>query len=323
MLHPSLRLLLAATLTVPALGAAAFGQNGSGGDPTTDPATDPTWTDPIPPPPPSYDWRLSVTGAFQSGADEFDMIAVVGALSWQTKLSNELSLSLSGSYEYLDYDFDTDSKLALGAGDAWDDIHILTTVARLDWRYQEDWALFGGPIVQVAREAGIDLDELDTTTIGGAFVGLTNRVHNDLTLGFGLGVIDQLQAKVRWFPVLMLNWELTDNLRLQTRTSQPGSPGIELVYGLGRHSEFSFGGGYRFRRFRLDNSGVAPEGVGEDKAFLMWFGYEYKPTNRIQLAARVGVALGGELELEDARGAKNDEDYDPAGFISLTASFRF
>jgi hypothetical protein len=75
---------------------------------------------------------------------------------------------------------------------------------------------------------------------------------------------------------------------------------------------------YNQRRFRLDDSGPTPEGIGEDnnRPLRLRLGWDITPT--IALHFLGGVALGGEVRLENRNGNRiNKQDYDPAPYIGL------
>jgi hypothetical protein len=75
---------------------------------------------------------------------------------------------------------------------------------------------------------------------------------------------------------------------------------------------------YNQRRFRLDDSGPAPHGVGEDNNLSLRLRLGWDITPQISLALLGGVALGGEVQLDDRNGNRiNKQDYDPAPYIGL------
>jgi hypothetical protein len=76
-------------------------------------------------------------------------------------------------------------------------------------------------------------------------------------------------------------------------------------------------------RFRLDDEGVAPEGVGENESTPLWMRLTYQ-TQPMDFTVIAGVNLGGELTLEDRDGNRiAREDYDPSVAVGLTGRIRF
>ena len=83
------------------------------------------------------------------------------------------------------------------------------------------------------------------------------------------------------------------------------------------------GGDYDRRRFRLDDSGVAPRGVGEETGFSFTGRLSFNPRSDLSVNLLAGVFFG-EYELEASSGATvSDIDLDPAAFLGVTARFRF
>ena len=125
-------------------------------------------------------------------------------------------------------------------------------------------SIFAGPIFMSAREKNIDTQfDFDDNAVGGGFVGAVHRVRDGLVLGFGLSVIDQYQDNARTFPIFIVNWEITGDLRLATSTEGGMYPSLELIFDYDQNKEVAVGVSYRYSRFRLDNDGLAPGGVGQ------------------------------------------------------------
>jgi len=70
-------------------------------------------------------------------------------------------------------------------------------------------------------------------------------------------------GETKGFPYIAVDWKITDDLRLSNPFARALRPaGLELSYGSLIAGDRG-GGAYRSFRFRLDDSGVAPNGVGE------------------------------------------------------------
>jgi hypothetical protein len=87
--------------------------------------------------------------------------------------------------------------------------------------------------------------------------------------------------------------------------------------------DLGVGGAYRSIRFRLDDEGVAPDGVGEVRAIPAWFRLSHR-RGPVTLDAHAGVVLGGKLSVEDERGGSPaSANYDQAPFAALRFQARF
>lgn len=278
-----------------------------------------------PPPVPkrkTTELRLSPHVEYQFGGDDINSIFSAGTgFNYRLELTRDLALDLGGNYRYDQYDFESGSRL----GDAWDSVHTLSLRARFDWRLDTDWTVFGGPIFLQAREDSIEWDiDFDENSLFGGFVGVSNRVDDTLLIGGGFAIIDQYQTRARFVPIFILDWAITSDLRLSTLTaSSEEQQGIELIFDLDRNKQIAAGLGYRRSRFRLDGSGVAPDGVGEVKGLPMWGRFTIDLTPNASLTFRVGAVFDGNIELELGNGASTDTDRDTAGLIGVSGRIRF
>ncbi len=254
------------------------------------------------------------------GGGELEVSRIPFRLETENDLRDDLTLKLTLGYELNLYDFSGASDLGV---DPWDDVHILELTGRLQWATRDDWFIFGGPIVQFARETDAGWDN---AVMGGAVFGATHVFSKTLILGGGVGVISQLEDNALVFPVLVVDWQINDNLRLvsQGRVGSSGGLGMELVYDLGSGWEVAGGFQYEKRRFRLDSSRAdAPEGVGEATTLPLWVRLSYEINENVGLDLYAGVA-SGELDLDDSGGnAVARADYDPGGFIGFSARASF
>ena len=115
----------------------------------------------------------------------------------------------------------------------------------------------------------------------------------------------------------------------RTATTQGGGrsatgTGLELIWGGGDGWEFAVGGRYEFRRFRLDNSGDGPGGVGEETLVPFWVRASTQFDDNVTVSAYAGFTLGGGLLMDDENGNRiGKEDYDPAAFLGIFAKVTF
>ena len=104
---------------------------------------------------------------------------------------------------------------------------------------------------------------------GGGFVGVSWRINDRLTIGPGIGVISEIEDSPTVFPVLLIDWKITESLVLATGSGVGATlgPGLVLRYMATDKWSFYLGGRYEKLRFRLNADGPSPTGVGEDKSF--------------------------------------------------------
>ncbi|MHC5112962.1 MAG: hypothetical protein ACYTGP_00875 [Planctomycetota bacterium] len=312
--------VLAATFIT--LGSGVAHAQGQGQGQERPPATPP------PPPPPTSELHVTLRGGgeyqFESTLDnggEVTVGRIGGGLAISTQLTTDLSMRLGFGYEMHAYDFK--GGVGFAGLQLWDDIHFLRMGAQFTYTLDEDWSLFGGPIAMSSREDDGDWD--DSWTAGG-IAGAMLRVDEGLTIGLGIGVTSQLQDSARWFPAVIIEAELSSNWRLTTRGNAgiTSDAGLEAVYDLGDDWEFGVGGTYNFRRFRLDNTGSAPNGVGQEEGFVFYLRLGWDPSPDVSITGRVGMTLGAEFEGEMSNGIIFAEsDYDPAAVLGIVGTLRF
>ncbi len=278
---------------------------------------------------PKPGWSFPLRGAYihqfdsdidnNGGQFSVDRFFIQGGATYATKDRRSVSLSLG--YDFNGYDFS--GEMGFAGLRPWKNINSLRIGTPISWRLDDKWTLFVIPSLRFTAESGANLgDGLQ----GGAFAGASYRVSDRLTIGPGIGVVTQIEDNASVFPVLLINWKITDSLSLETGRGLGATlgPGLFLKWEASDTWSFSLGGRYEKLRFRLDKSGIAPDGVGEDRSFPIIAGVTYRFTRQIQASIIGGVELGGKLKLDDENGNEIiEEDYDTAGFVGATFRFRF
>jgi hypothetical protein len=177
----------------------------------------------------------------------------------------------------------------------------------------------------VRAYAESNVDPLDGLT--GAFFGGASYTFNDrLKLGPALGVVGQIEDRLSIFPVILVNWAITENLSLDTGggLASTAGPGLALVYEFSEHWKAGITGRYERKRFRLNDSGDAPGGVGEDRNVPVYGTLAYFLYPQGYITAIFGYNTYGKLGLFDENGDRvSDIEYEPSASIGFVASFRF
>ena len=231
------------------------------------------------------------------------------------------SISLAVGYGFDGYNFSGNT--GFGGQNPWEDIHSLRFSIPLRWKINEQWAGFVSPTIRFTGEKEADFDNALT---GGGFAGFSYRYGDRLTIGPGVAVLTQLEDSTRVIPILIINWKITDTLSLNTGRGIGATlgPGLTFDWRPSRAWSFSIGGRYERLRFRLDEEGTVPNGIGDDRSFPIFCGIAYSFTPMIRIGVLGGVEVGGELRLEDENGNTIiEENHDPAGFLGITFSARF
>jgi hypothetical protein len=272
-----------------------------------------------------HKFRGDLDGGGDYSASRFDL-----GVSARFTLSDVLELGIPLGYEFSGYDFEGATRFGFAADNdvPWRGIHTLSTGARLTWKVNEQWRVFGGPLVRLSGEADADAGE---SLSAGGMIGASCRISDTLILGGGVGVLSQIEDDLAYFPIIIVDWKITDTLRLVNAGSAAGTTissratGVELVWDINPKAELALGVAYDSRRFRLaDDNPVAPDGVGEETNIPMWIRASYQVNDTLGVDAWGGLAFGGEVTLEDRGGnriARDDAAATPIVGVALRLRF--
>jgi opacity protein-like surface antigen len=283
------------------------------------------------------EWEISLSGGYvhqfdtdPTGRDSFDVDRFGASLGFQTRITPDLSMTARFNYSLDMYDFGAGANPFGGVPgvNPWEDIHTITAGAVFSLDVTDDINLFGGPVVQIARESGADWDN---AWAGGGVMGGSYALSPKFRLGAGVGLFSEIEdddLKVFFIPVV--EWQINDTLRLSSSSSNSISrlgismTGVELIWTASEQFELALGFGYSYSRFRLDDSGPAASGAGQDESYPLWFRAIWNVSDRFEIDGVTGVLLDGELTLiRSSATTFGSVNYDPAFFAGVFGVFRF
>jgi outer membrane receptor protein involved in Fe transport len=219
--------------------------------------------------------------------------------------------------------YDFAGATGFGALDPWDRIRELRLSMSLQYFAGDAWTFYAIPSLRFNAESGASLSDGQTVAV---LAGAAYRVSDRLSIGPGLGVSSELEDDVSVFPILLIDWQISDTLSLETGGGFAASrgPGLQLRWRYSPRWQFALGARYEKTRFRLDDDGPAVDGVGEDKAIPIYALAEFNVTNDTALTFIGGAEVGASLRLEDASGALvSDSDLSTAPFFGALLRTRF
>ena len=272
-------------------------------------------------------WRTSIEGGaihqFDADLDDGGSYSVSRAsieagIAYATGPRNSIGLSLGYSRD--DYSFDGADGLA--GRKPWETVNEYRISTPIRFGVGDRTNFFALPSVRWSAESGGDFSEAMTT---GLIAGANYRVSDRLTIGPGIGVFDEIEDSVNAFPILLIDWKITDTVSLETGGGLGATrgPGLQLTSTALADWTLGLGARYETFRFRLDEDGVFANGVGEEKGVLTYFSATYRPNPSLSVSALAGMEVGGKLRLEDASGQLIDrDDADAAPFIGFAFSIR-
>jgi hypothetical protein len=229
---------------------------------------------------------------------------------------NSVSLGFSGGTTVYDFDDTTDP---------WGRIDTYSLATPIILEVGEAGTAVIVPIARYGGESGVAFDDGLT---GGVIAAASWRFSDTLTIGPGLGVFTTLEGGGEYdvFPILLIDWKITDRLSVGNGDGFGASqgPGIGVKYQLRDNLSTQLFVRFDNTEFRLDDDGPAPGGIGRDKVTSVVATAAYQPSRNIDITGFAGAELGGQLTLKDANGDTVEKrDYDPAPILGAKISFRF
>jgi hypothetical protein len=258
------------------------------------------------------------TGLDQGG--DFRWGGLQASANVTRQFAPDFAAGLTLRYDYQDWSFD--NPRAFGGVAPWSNVNAATIGLNLAWSPTPEWRIGFNPTVEWSGESGASAGE---SLNYGAVVSATRIFSPDLVVGLGAGVFRQIDD-TKVFPFLVVNWKITDRLRLNNplQAGPAGGAGLELAYTLGDGWEMGVGGSYRSYRFRLKSDGPVPGGIGENRFFPAFarLSYAFGVATRLDLYA--AAFLNGELNVMRADGSDLYSDkYNAAPAVGLALSHRF
>jgi outer membrane receptor protein involved in Fe transport len=273
----------------------------------------------------SVDFSFSTSTAYQfsanvDGGGEMNVARYNAALELSSRASKDLRLGLGLSYEYDDYDFSGLTKFPVAR--PWSEVNRFGISVPVHYTFTDNWRLFVSPSVQWAGESHAKWDDALSY---GAVAGISYKIRPDAVIGLGAGVYSNIEDTTV-FPYITVNWQMTERLRLINpfRTSPAGPAGLELAYAIDKYWETGLGAAYRSYRFRLEENGPIPNGIGEYKIVPVIARISCKFTSQIRIDVYGGATFVNKIYIEDQDGHELfSTKTDIAPLIGLTFVARF
>jgi len=206
----------------------------------------------------------------------------------------------------------------------WTDIRDIRVSVPMRFGLNETTSVFFAPQVRWDYQSGASAPDGQTY---GVFSGISWRVNEALTIGPAFGAFSQLEdSSTDFFPALLVDWEINDRWNVSTGSGLGATtgPGLTLSYAHNDKLSFSLAARSERVRFRLDGSGPAPNGVGEDKSIPVVLTLRYEPNPAMSFTAFAGAEFDGRLTLDDFAGNEiSRQSYDTAPLAGLAFRVRF
>lgn len=278
--------------------------------------------------PPTGPWRTSAeaiaawqgkTDLDEGGSFSVNRSFLSGTVGYGWSRTGSVGLTIGAGR--WDYSFSDNAELSDTT--PWSDVEDFRISAPIRFGFGETGQAIVIPTVRYSAETDADLEDGQTM---GVIAGAFWRVSPTLSIGPGFGWFTGLDDRDQAFPILVIDWDISERWNLSTGQGLGASqgPGLALSYKYSDALTLGLAGRSEDVSFRLDDKGPAPGGIGEDKAYPLVATMAYSPNPGIRLSAFAGVELGGTLTLRDENGSLVDRrDYDPVPILGAAVDFRF
>ncbi len=281
--------------------------------------------------PPRFEWMGRVEAESRnefktetSGGDTFESWRVGIAGDIGGPINESILVGIRAGYRYTNYDFRLDHRsrppLAYGSSelprDPWGALHTFDLTPSA--------TILVGDVFSVVAAVPIRWSAENGARRNGFSAGISAighwQVTDDLRIGLGIGVTSQLEGDAETFPLVVLDWQISKDLELQTQGRWIQGGRAALLWGPNQAIRLTLSAGYERNRFRLDDNGFAADrnGIGEIRAVPVEIGFRFRLHGNAFFDFRAGVGFAGRFRVETADGRKlYDEHHDPAPRISL------
>lgn len=221
------------------------------------------------------------------------------------------------------WDYGFDGAAGFGALDPWDNVNELSLGVPYRWGPTDNIDVLLVAAVQSRWESGAEVGDGLT---GSVLAGVTYRVTDTFSIGPGLGIASQLDESAQIFPYVLFDWQISDTLSLGSRgaTRVVDGPQVALSWQAMPKLSLTLGAGYENVRFRMDDSGPAPDGVAEESGWPLYLSAAWGGRGGLQAFGFAGYKVSGALAFQDRDGVSfATAHYEPTPFLGAGLRLRW
>ncbi|MFI4917498.1 MAG: DUF6268 family outer membrane beta-barrel protein [Phycisphaerales bacterium JB060] len=223
------------------------------------------------------------------------------------------------SNEFAFYDFDGASKVDPVAGDPFGSFTRQNLDVLVSHNLTRRWVVLGVGGVGLSRERNADVGD---AVVWRAGLGATYYLTERISLGASLLVQSQLEGGVEVLPLPQVDATFRFDEQWSLKLATIG--GATLAYQATEELGFNLKLGYQERQYRLDDEGLAPRGVFQDKSVDLNLGVSWQPTPGLEVTAGVGSQLWRRFKIKDEDGGRvSRSETDPTLMLHAGLSYRF
>ena len=240
-----------------------------------------------------------------SGGSEGEMSSVHSSITLKAQgLSKSKVHALTSYITYQRKDFDFDC-----VGKSFSEINTLTASTFYVYNIDTKWAIFVNGLLNFSAEEFCDWEN---GVSGFVATGAIYTFNEDFRLGFGACAYSRLDRDWIGFPIVFVDWQITEKLSLRTYS------GASLLYDVYGYEKLviDFTMEYKNVYSRLkDDSSI------RDSYWLATIGATWKPTKNLFVGLHVGASF--EREIKFHRSYVSDIESDACPVVFVNAGFSF
>jgi len=244
---------------------------------------------------------------------------VEGGLGYAWDRYNSVSLSLAAGTA--DYDFSSDASIE--GREPWGRIDEYRLSVPVRFSPTEKMRAIVIPSIRTSAESGASASDGRSE---GVLAGFSWKFSDTLSIGPGFGWFSDVGDETTAFPIILVDWKITEALSLSTgrNLASAGGPSLSLNYEMDQKWTLGLTAGYEKSRFALAERDGRTAQVGEDSSAPLVVSAAYTPWPMTTITALAGVEFGGSLNLEDNNGRNlAATDVDTAMVIGFAFQSRF
>lgn len=265
---------------------------------------------------------------------DFEATGGFGRLQLGIPMSDTVRIRTIGTYHGVDYRFGDPPTIRGSKIKPWNTVHVGRLNPLIEFRVNEQWKVFGGPIFEASIENGADIGKGFKP---GGLLGAEVTLSSTLAIGFGVLGVAEIESNPYFQPLLLLDWKPLDRLTVHVESWTTRGGEVEIAYRLIDQIEVAYSVRYRRERFSLKehvvNAGPpavfrlgSRNEIGEDRAIISALQISYLPQStvvndlvgQIRVDLEIGVAYAGRLRIESNNGDLiQSTSYDPAPSLTL------
>ena len=280
---------------------------------------------------PRFEWSGKLSSDFRSefktktkGGDRFESWRLGIAGEFGGPINESILIGFAAGYRYANYEFHLDNAPGVpsvyGSSELprapWGAINTIDLTPNATILVGDHFSVVAAVPIRWSSETGSDRNGF---AAGISALGRW-QVTDRFRIGVGIGVTSQLEDDAETFPLVSLDWQISESLEFVTEGGWIQGGNAMLVWGPNKAIRVTLSAGYERNRFRLDDNGSARDknGIGEVTAVPLEIGVRFALFEGASFDFRLGLAVAGRLRVEDDNGRKlYEEDYDPAPRLSL------